>query len=72
MRGFIFSEYRPEENAKTPFERLLNLFMELLHYTNGDAAEALHWLTQLGLRHRYAVARASQWIRLIVRRGNPA
>ena len=47
MQGFHFSQHRPEDNAKTPFEQLLSLFMELLNYTNGDAAEALNWLTQL-------------------------
>lgn len=46
MKGFIFSEYRPEED-KSPFQRLMDMFLELLQYTNGDAAEALHWLTQL-------------------------
>lgn len=47
MQGFHFSAYQPDENSKSPFERLLDLFMELLNYTNGDAAEALNWLTQL-------------------------
>lgn len=52
MRGFVFSEYRAEENNKTPFERLFNLFMELLQYTSGDATEALDWLTQLDREHK--------------------
>ncbi|WP_276132603.1 vWA domain-containing protein [Polluticoccus soli] len=47
MKGFVFSEYSDEQNNKTPFERLFGTFMELLQYTNGDAAEALSWLTQL-------------------------
>lgn len=51
MLGFHFSQYRPEENAQTPFEQLLNLFMELLQYTAGDAGEALSWLTQLDREH---------------------
>ena len=46
MKGFIFSEHTPD-TGKTPYERLFDMFMEMLHYTNGDAAEALHWLTQL-------------------------
>src|SRR5690606_1509491 len=33
--------------GKTPFEKLFNLFMELLQYTSGDATEALDWLTKL-------------------------
>jgi len=46
MKGFLFSEYRPDE-GKSPFQKLMDMFMELLQYTNGDAAEALQWLSQL-------------------------
>jgi len=46
MKGFIFSEHKPD-NGKPPFQRLFDMFMEMLQYTSGDAAEALHWLTQL-------------------------
>lgn len=46
MKGFIFSKYQPEE-GKPPFQRLMDMFLELLQYTNGDAAEALQWLSQL-------------------------
>lgn len=52
MKGFIFSEYKKQEEGGTPFDRLLNLFMELLQYTNGDAGEALNWLTQLDREHQ--------------------
>ncbi|XZF13586.1 vWA domain-containing protein [Chitinophagaceae bacterium MMS25-I14] len=52
MRGFHFTKFNPEEDNKTPFERLLNLFMELLQYTSGDATEALDWLTQLDREHK--------------------
>jgi len=40
MNGFIFSKYDPQQNNQKPFDRLFNLFMELLHYTSGDGAEA--------------------------------
>ncbi len=46
MKGFVFSEFK-EDNSKSPFQKLLDLFMELLQYTSGDATEALDWLTQL-------------------------
>ncbi|HRO42929.1 MAG TPA: hypothetical protein PL009_08850 [Flavipsychrobacter sp.] len=46
MKGYIFSHHQPN-NDKPPFQRLLDMFIELLQYTNGDAAEALQWLTQL-------------------------
>src|SRR5580692_398240 len=47
MQGYYFSKYDPNADGKSPFEKLLDLFTELLQYTNGDAAEALHWITQL-------------------------
>ena len=46
-RGLRFSEYVPLPEGKTPFERLFNIFQELLMHTSGDVQEALSWLTQL-------------------------
>ncbi|MEZ5018059.1 MAG: VWA domain-containing protein [Flavipsychrobacter sp.] len=51
MKGLLFTKYLPTSN-KSPFQRLLDLFMELLQYTSGDATEALDWLTQLDREHR--------------------
>lgn len=50
MKGFVFTEFRQEDN-RSPFQRMLDLFMELLQYTNGDATEALNWLTQLDAKY---------------------
>ncbi len=47
MIGFNFSKYDPSENAKSDFEKLLDLFMQLLIYTNGDFVEAMQWLNEL-------------------------
>ncbi|MBA2249606.1 MAG: VWA domain-containing protein [Chitinophagaceae bacterium] len=47
MRGHNFSKFDPNENSKTSFEKLLDLFMQMLSYTNGDVAEALSWLTEV-------------------------
>lgn len=47
MKGFHFSHFDPNENAKTKFEQLLDIFMQLLTYTNGDVDEALQWMNQL-------------------------
>ena len=47
MRGFNFSKYNPNENSKSPFEKLLDLFLQLLTYTNGDFNEAMQWLNEL-------------------------
>jgi uncharacterized protein with von Willebrand factor type A (vWA) domain len=52
MNGFHFSKFDPNADGKTPFKKLLDLFTELLQYTNGDAAEALHWLTQLDKEYK--------------------
>ena len=47
MRGFHFSKFDPNEQGKSKFQQLLDLFMHLLTYTNGDVAEALQWMNQL-------------------------
>jgi uncharacterized protein with von Willebrand factor type A (vWA) domain len=47
MIGFNFSKFDPKAGGKTKFEQLLDLFMQLLTYTNGDVAEALQWMSQL-------------------------
>jgi uncharacterized protein with von Willebrand factor type A (vWA) domain len=47
MRGIQFSRFNPDDNSKSPFQRLLDLFTQLLTYTSGDVAEALQWLTEL-------------------------
>ncbi|HEY8915021.1 MAG TPA: VWA domain-containing protein [Chitinophaga sp.] len=47
MRGLQFSRFVPGEDDKSPFEKLLNLFTQLLTYTSGDVTEALQWLTEL-------------------------
>lgn len=52
MKGFIFGGLDSAENRQSPFERLLDLFLQLLTYTNGDAAEALQWLNELDKQYR--------------------
>ena len=47
MLGYRFSDYVPDDKDGNPFERLLKLFMQLLVYTSGDAAEALQWMNEL-------------------------
>lgn len=46
MKGYLFTKYI-EQKTKSDFKKLLDLFMELLNYTNGDPTEALDWLSQL-------------------------
>ncbi|GAO43745.1 vWA domain-containing protein [Flavihumibacter petaseus] len=47
MKGYLFTGFRPEDEGKSKFDQLLEIFMQLLTYTNGDVAEALQWLNQL-------------------------
>lgn len=46
MKGFSFTQYS-EDNTKGPFEKLLDIFMELLTHTSGDVDEAIDWLREL-------------------------
>lgn len=52
MQGYIFTEYIPEKDKRSPFERLLEIFLELLTYTSGDVDEAIDWLRELDKEHR--------------------
>ncbi|MGV3765245.1 MAG: vWA domain-containing protein [Chitinophagaceae bacterium] len=52
MKGFQFTKFTPSEDGKTPFDKLMDLFMELLTYTNGDVSEALQWMTQLDQQYQ--------------------
>ena len=52
MIGHRFTNFDPNENGKSRFEQLLDLFMQLLTYTNGDAGEALQWLNELDLKYQ--------------------
>ena len=52
MKGFNFSKYDPNQNAKSKFEQLLDLLMQLLTYTNGDIGEALKWLNELDKEYK--------------------
>jgi Ca-activated chloride channel family protein len=47
MIGFHFKRFDPNETGKSKFEQLLDVFMQLLGYTNGDVGEALQWMNQL-------------------------
>ncbi len=52
MRFFNFSKYDPNQKGKSPFDTLLNLFMQLLTYTSGDVNEAMQWLTELDKQYK--------------------
>jgi len=52
MIGWQFSEYKPGLEGKSTFEKLLNLFKELIIHTSGNVSEALSWLTQLDKEYK--------------------
>ena len=52
MNGYRFSRFDPAEGGQGGFERLLDVFMQLLPYTSGDASEALNWMNQLDRKYR--------------------
>jgi len=45
LSGWVFS--KPKKNSKTPFERLFEIFKELILHTSGDFDEAIAWLREL-------------------------
>ena len=40
--GFLFSNFKAK--SQTPFEKLFEIFKELITYTSGDFNEAIDWL----------------------------
>lgn len=46
MNGFTFKQFS-EDQKKSPFEKLFDIFMELLTHTSGDVDEAINWLEEL-------------------------
>ena len=51
MIGWKFQQFSGESDQGNPFDRLLQIFQELMMYTAGDAAEAIQWLTILDQKH---------------------
>lgn len=47
MLGFRFDQYIDSEEEKSPFEKLLKVFLELMTYTSGDFEESMKWLKEL-------------------------
>ncbi len=48
--GFVFSKF--EENNISPFEKLFEIFKELITHTSGDFDEAIDWLRQLDVEYK--------------------
>ena len=52
MRSFHFSKYNPNESSKSSFEKLFDIFTQLLTHTSGDYNEAIQWLTELDKEYK--------------------
>ena len=50
LSGWNFSKFIEEE--VTPFEKLFNIFKELIVYTSGDFDEAIEWLRELDKEYK--------------------
>ena len=44
-KGFIFKKFEAE--SQSPFDRLFDIFKELITHTSGDFDEAINWLKEL-------------------------
>ena len=49
-KGFKFSSFTAP--YQTPFEKLLEIFKEIITYTSGDFDEAIEWLRQLDTEYK--------------------
>ena len=49
-KGFVFKTY--EAPSQSPFEKLLDIFQELITHTSGDFDEAMDWLKQLDQEYK--------------------
>lgn len=56
MIGNRFIQFNPSENSKSKFEQMLDIFMQLLTYTNGDASEALSWMNELDKKYQFTTS----------------
>lgn len=53
MIGHQFFSFNPDNTGKSKFEQLLDIFMQLLTYTSGDASESLSWMNELDKQYYF-------------------
>ncbi len=51
MLGYKFTQFIPDLTGGTTFDKLLDLFMQILTHTSGDVGETLHWLNLLDRKY---------------------
>ncbi len=52
MLGYRFGKSGQKDETGSPFEKLFDLFMQLLNYTSGDVYEALNWMNELDREYK--------------------
>ncbi len=52
MIGWHFSDFIPGEGGKSMFDKLFDLFKQLILMASGDVSQALAWLTQLDNQYK--------------------
>lgn len=52
MIGLRFTEYIPENDKRSPFEKLLELFLEIMVHTSGEVDEAIDWMREIDREHK--------------------
>lgn len=52
MIGVNFSQFVPLPEGGGNFEKLLDLFLQLLTFSSGDVSEVLNWMNQLDEKHQ--------------------
>ena len=50
QKGFVFKNY--ETPHQSPFDKLFDIFKELITHTSGDFDEAIDWLRQLDVEYQ--------------------
>jgi uncharacterized protein with von Willebrand factor type A (vWA) domain len=52
MIGYRFQDFIPPDKQQADFEKLLNIFLQLLTMASGDVAEAMQWLSDLDRQYQ--------------------
>ena len=56
-KGFVFKQY--EAPYQSPFDKLFEVFKELITHTSGDFDEAIDWLRELDKEYKLTTAEYS-------------
>ena len=51
MLGYGFTRFTEKDEKKDPFQKLMNIFTELLVHTSGDVEESIEWLREIDKQH---------------------